>query len=390
MQTIDIPDLGRGASQPVRHIQGARYRRSLTAALGLAIVLFALLGWRFERALDLAGVLPPAAAVQRSDLDSEERTNVDLFRRCAPAVVHVTNLAVQRDRWSLDVLEIPRGAGTGFVWDAAGRVVTNFHVIRDSDRVSVTIGSSSEPLRARVIGTSPQHDLAVLEIEEPPRGVFTPIPVGDSSELLVGQKVYAIGNPFGLDQTLTTGVISGLGREIRSPTGHRIQEVIQTDAAINPGNSGGPLLDSSGRVIGINTAIVSPSGAYAGIGFAVPIDIVSRVVPELIRRGRVTRPGLGIQVLPETYNRYYRFEGVGIESVVSGGSAERAGLRAAQVYRDGTLAVDVIVGLDGRQVRNNFDLLDALDARDVGDVVDVTVRRGRREQTLQVTLQALE
>jgi S1-C subfamily serine protease len=206
---------------------------------------------------------------------------------------------------------------------------------------------------------------------------------------MVGQKVYAIGNPFGLDQTLTTGIISGLGREIRSPSGHRIQEVIQTDAAINPGNSGGPLLDSAGRLIGVNTAIVSPSGAYAGIGFAVPVDIVRRVVPELIRRGSVSRPGLGIRLLGESFNRAYGFAGVGIRHVEPGGAADKAGLRSAQSYRDGGLVVDVIVGVDDQPIRRAEDLYDVLDQHEVGDEVVLQVRRGREVERIKVRLEAI-
>jgi len=390
MRTIDIPSQTTLDERGERLEQRDNHRRSLFVALGASALLFGLLGWRLERAVEQAGSAAPLPAVQRTDLDAEERTNIDLFRRCSPAVVHVTNLSVQRNRWTMDSLAIPQGAGSGFVWDDKGHVVTNFHVIRDSDAVTIALAQSSEPLRARVIGSSPQHDLAVLALEDPPRELLRPLSLGNSRDLLVGQKVWAIGNPFGLDQTLTTGVISGLGREIRSPTGHRIQDVIQTDAAINPGNSGGPLLDSSGRVIGINTAIVSPSGAYAGIGFAVPADIVRRVVPELIRRGRVSRPGLGVTLLSEAWNRRYRFEGVGIESVTPGGAAASAGLRDAQVYRDRSLSVDVIVGIDGKKVRTSYDLMDVLDAKAVGEVVDVTVRRGRNEETVRVELQAID
>jgi S1-C subfamily serine protease len=390
MRTIDVSAHTTLAPHGEREDERLRHRRSLTAALCVSAALFGLLGWRLERALGLAGMAPPHPSVQRGDLDAEERANIDLFARCSPAVVHVTNLAVRRDAWTLDSTAIPQGAGTGFLWDEAGHVVTNFHVIQGSDALHVSLAGVSEPLRARVIGLSPQHDLAVLELEDAPREMLRPLSVGTSNDLLVGQKVWAIGNPFGLDQTLTTGVISGLGREIRSPTGHRIQDVIQTDAAINPGNSGGPLLDSSGRVIGINTAIVSPSGAYAGIGFAVPVDIVRRVVPVLIQRGRVSRPGLGVTLLSEVWNRRYSFQGVGIESVQPGGPAARAGLRDAQLYRDRSLSVDVIVGVDGKPIRNTYDLMDVLDDKAVGQEVEVTVLRGQRRQTVRVELQAID
>jgi len=214
--------------------------------------------------------------------------------------------------------------------------------------------------------------------------------VGRSSDLLVGQKVFAVGNPFGLDQTLTTGVISGLGREIRSLTNHKISDVIQTDAAINPGNSGGPLLDSSGRLIGVNTAIVSPSGAYAGVGFAVPVDVVKRSVPQLIEHGRVERPGLGITHLTDPQSRQLGLRGVGVRTVGPDSAAERAGLQDIRIYRDGTYDVDEILAIDGKRVASVTDLYDILDQHEVGDVVTLSVRRGDEMQDVRAKLQALE
>jgi S1-C subfamily serine protease len=386
MRTIDIPRVELGPSRPD---SGPR-RLSLAFALGSSLALAALIGWRFESAVTRSSLAPAPPPVQGADLEPEELANIDLFRRASPAVVNVTNVGQRRSSWNLNVYEIPQGTGTGFVWDDRGHVVTNFHVIQNSTRVEVTLGGQADALPAEVLAFSPQHDLAVLQLKDVPRRSPTPIPIGTSRELQVGQKVYAIGNPFGLDQTLTTGIISGLGREIRSPSGHRIEDVIQTDAAINPGNSGGPLLDSSGRLIGVNTAIVSPSGAYAGIGFAVPVDIVQRVVPELIRRGAVTRPGLGISILSDSYNRAYGFEGVGIESVEPGGAAAEAGLRGAQQYRDGSLLLDVIVAIDDAPVRTRYDLFDALDGHEVGDEVLVSVQRGRSVERMRVKLQAIE
>ena len=393
MRTIDIPRVELGPSRP----EGVPSRRSLLFAIGSTALLALLVGWRFDAAVSRSAVNPsPALPVQSAELEPEELANIDLFRRASPAVVNVTT--VGRRRWELNVYEIPQGTGTGFVWDDRGHIVTNFHVVqnvieagqRGNVRAQVSFAGNTEPMQADVLAYSPQHDLAVLQLKDAPRKLPTPIPVGSSRGLLVGQKVYAIGNPFGLDQTLTTGIISGLGREIRSPSGHRIQDVIQTDAAINPGNSGGPLLDSSGRLIGVNTAIVSPSGAYAGIGFAVPVDIVQRVVPELIRRQKVTRPGLGINILSERFNEAYGFEGVGIESVESGGAAESAGLRGAQQYRDGSLVLDVIVGIDDHDVRTPYDLFDALDTHEVGDEVLVRVQRGRNVDRVRVKLQAID
>jgi len=393
MRTIEIPRVELGPSRP----DGGPSRRSLLFAIGSTALLAALVGWRFDTAVSRSAILPsPSLPVQSKDLEPEELANIDLFRRASPAVVNVTT--VGRRRWDLNVVEIPQGTGTGFVWDDRGHIVTNFHVIenvidpnqRGTIRAQVSFAGNTEPLQADVLAYSPQHDIAVLQLKDAPRKLPTPIPVGSSRGLLVGQKVYAIGNPFGLDQTLTTGIISGLGREIRSPSGHRIQDVIQTDAAINPGNSGGPLLDSGGRLIGINTAIVSPSGAYAGIGFAVPVDIVQRVVPELIRRQKVTRPGLGIAILSERFNEAYGFEGVGIESVEQGGAAETAGLRSAQQYRDGSLVLDVIVGIDDHKVATPYDLFDALDGHEVGDEVLVSVQRGRNVDRVRVKLQAID
>jgi S1-C subfamily serine protease len=393
MRTIDIPRVELGPSRP----EGGPSRRSLLFAIGSTALLALLVGWRFDAAVSRSAVNPsPALPVQSAELEPEELANIDLFRRASPAVVNVTT--VGRRRWELNVYEIPQGTGTGFVWDDRGHIVTNFHVVqnvieagqRGNVRAQVSFAGNTEPMQADVLAYSPQHDLAVLQLKDAPRKLPTPIPIGSSRGLLVGQKVYAIGNPFGLDQTLTTGIISGLGREIRSPSGHRIQDVIQTDAAINPGNSGGPLLDSSGRLIGVNTAIVSPSGAYAGIGFAVPVDIVQRVVPELIRRQKVTRPGLGINILSERFNEAYGFEGVGIESVESGGAAESAGLRGAQQYRDGSLVLDVIVGIDDHDVRTPYDLFDALDTHEVGDEVLVRVQRGRNVDRVRVKLQAID
>src|SRR5690606_24114039 len=236
----------------------------------------------------------PRLVAARGDLASEEKTTIELFQRTSPSVVHVTNLKVRRSGWSMNVMEIPQGTGSGFLWDTSGHVVTNYHVVRGSDLAEVTLSDGTR-WRAALVGVEPDKDLAVLRIDAPAEKLRG-IAIGVSKDLQVGQKVFAIGNPFGLDQTLTTGIISGLDREIKSISGRPIQGVIQTDAAINPGNSGGPLLDSAGRVIGVNTAIYSPSGAYAGVGFAVPIDTVNRIVPQLIENGKYQPPVLGIRI----------------------------------------------------------------------------------------------
>src|SRR5581483_6226653 len=243
----------------------------------------------------------PLPVTPRGDLAEDEKATIAIFKNASPSVVHITNLAVRQDRFSLDLLQIPQGTGSGFIWgqrDGDSRhVVTNFHVIKGGDAASVTLADHST-WKARVVSTYPDKDLAVLFIDAG-KDRLPPLDIGTSNDLQVGQKVFAIGNPFGLDRSLSTGVISALGREIESVTRRAIKDVIQTDAAINPGNSGGPLLDSQGRLIGVNTAIASPSGAWSGIGFAIPVDEVNRVVPKLIRDGKIIRPGLGIGIVPD-------------------------------------------------------------------------------------------
>ena len=228
----------------------------------------------------------------RGPLAADEQAHIDLFRRSSPSVVHITTVATQRDLFSMNVMQVPRGTGTGFVWDDSGHIVTNFHVIQGGSGAKVTLADQTT-FDAKLVGAFPDRDLAVLRIEAP-KAKLPPLAIGSSRDLIVGQRVYAIGNPFGLDQTLTIGIVSALNREIESFNGRSIRGVVQTDAAINPGNSGGPLLDSAGRLIGVNTQIASPSGASAGIGFAIPVDEVNRIVPRLIRDGRFVRPAIGV------------------------------------------------------------------------------------------------
>jgi S1-C subfamily serine protease len=328
-------------------------------------------------------------AVPRGNLIPEEERTITLFSEASPSVVNVTNIAVRRDFFSFNLMEVPQGTGTGFLWDDDGHVVTNFHVIRGGQAFQVTLSDHSTH-EATVVGFTPQKDLAVLRIEDPPKEV-RPIPLGTSYDLQVGQYVMAIGNPFGLDQTLTTGVISGLGREIQSVTGHPIQGVIQTDAAINPGNSGGPLLDSGGRLIGINTAIVSPSGAYAGVGFAVPVDTVHDIVPQLIRYGKVIRPGLGVEIQERFDTRRLGVEGVLVVDVRPNGAADRAGILPTRRDQQGRLVLgDIITGIDDHDVKNPVDLYRAIDNFKVGDEVTVHIWRNRENKTVKVRLQALD
>jgi S1-C subfamily serine protease len=285
-------------------------------------------------------------------------------------------------------MEVPQGSGSGFIWNKQGHIVTNFHVIYGASSIKVTLADRSE-YQAKLVGADPDHDLAVLQIQAP-ESVMEPLAVGTSHDLRVGQKVLAIGNPFGLDHTLTTGVVSALGRTIKSMTNRTIEGVVQTDAAINPGNSGGPLLDSSGRLIGVNTQIVSPSGAYAGIGFAVPVDTVNRIVPELIKHGKLIRPGLGISLVPDSIARRWGVKGLIIGKVSRGGSADRAGLRGARETVTGRIELgDVLVAVDGRPVETVDDLMDAMENHKVGDRVRVDVIRNNKRQSIDVTLQAV-
>ena len=305
-------------------------------------------------------------------LGTAERRTIEIFREAADSVVSITTSTLRRDFFSMNVFEIPRGSGSGFIWDGDGHVVTNYHVIENSQRFTVTLADHSA-WEARVVGIAPNKDLAVLRIEAPQERLRG-LTVGRSRQLVVGQQVLAIGNPFGLDQSLTVGVVSALGRELQSPGGRQIRDLIQTDAAINPGNSGGPLLDSSGRLIGVNTAIYSPSGASAGIGFAVPVDTVNRLVPQLISQGRPVQPGIGILPLPDAYARRSGLEGVVIQRVIPGGPADRAGLRGLSRDRRGrTLLGDRVLAVDGEALEGVDDLFYAFERAGVGSRTRLTV-----------------
>lgn len=329
--------------------------------------------------------------VPRGDLAADEQATIELFKQASPSVVHITNLAVQRDLADAgaDAFGIPQESGSGFVWDESGYIVTNFHVIETAQAAKVTLADRSQ-WDARIVGRAPDKDIAVLKIEAP-AGKLHPILVGSSDNLQVGQKVFAIGNPFGLDQTLTTGVISGLGREILSVTKRPIQGVIQTDAAVNPGNSGGPLLDSAGRVIGVNTAIYSPSGGSAGIGFAVPVDSVRWIVPQLIRHGKVERVGIGVSIWDDFVTTRLGLEGVLVRNVTAGGPAATAGIRPTEFENSRpTRAGDLIVAVNGKTVRNSLDLFRILDQYKAGDTVTVALRRERGDLEVPVTLKVLD
>ena len=353
----------------------------LLAALGF----LAGVGWHALIAQPRRPAAQPRPVAPAIELGRGERDTIELFRGAAPSVTYITSISRRRDFFSLNVYEIPRGSGSGFVWDLDGHVVTNFHVISGSSRAQVTLADQST-WDATLVGAAPEKDLAVLRIEAP-RKLLAPLRIGTSSDLEVGQQVFAIGNPFGLDQTLTTGVISALGREIDSQANQPIRDVIQTDAAINPGNSGGPLLDSGGRLIGVNTAIVSPSGGYAGIGFAIPVDTVNWVVPELITHGRIERPALGVELASEQLMARLGLEGALVVNVYRGSGAERAGIEPT--YRDSRGRVvlgDRIVAVDGQPVASRLDLVLLLERYRPGDRVAVILDRAGERLEVEVEL----
>jgi S1-C subfamily serine protease len=327
------------------------------------------------------GITDPAVS-------TDEQNNIEIYRTLSPGVVNITSTSYARDFFGF--VEPREGSGSGSILDQAGNILTNNHVVERADKVSVSFGGQKN-YAATVVGRDPDTDLAVIRLVEKPREPLTVVPLGDSDKLVVGQKVLAIGNPFGLDRTLTTGVISGLQRPIRARNNRQIEGAIQTDASINPGNSGGPLLDSHGRMIGINSQILSPSGASAGVGFAVPVNMAKRIVPQLINSGQVLRPKLGI-----TNRNVAMFknqldlpvsEGVLIWQVASGGAAGIAGLRGLTQTENGDVEIgDIIVGIDGEKVANSDDLFRLLDKHQVGDTVRVEIVRNGRRVTVPVRL----
>jgi S1-C subfamily serine protease len=322
------------------------------------------------------------------DLGADERANIAVFKQASPSVIYITNKRFQRDYFSFSVMEIPQGTGSGFLWDNKGHVVTNFHVIYEADEIEVKL-MDGKSYDATIVGADPDHDLAVLQINATNLNI-PPLMIGSSYDLRVGQKVLAIGNPFGLDSTLTTGIISALGRTIQSMTKRYIHDVIQTDAAINPGNSGGPLLDSFGRLIGVNTAIISPSGTYSGVGFAVPVDTVNRVVTKLINHGKIGRPGFGISLIPEHIMSRIGIEGVGILDVFKGSSADEAGLREVKRLPNGRVEMgDIIIEVDGSKIRKSADLIRILDRHEVGDEIDIVIIRKGVEKSMRIVIQSV-
>jgi S1-C subfamily serine protease len=367
----------------------SRYIRvGLLSVACLLAVVFARQTW-----LGSASLNDPRATSRtvtaRGELFSDERSTINLFRQASPSVVNITTIGVERDLFTLNLYQIPQGTGSGFVWDINGDIITNFHVIQNADSAQVTLADQSN-WKARVVGVAPDKDLAVLRIDAPANRL-RPIPIGTSKDLQVGQSVYAIGNPFGLDQTLTTGVISALNREIESVTRRPIQGVIQSDAAINPGNSGGPLLDSAGRLIGVNTAIYSPSGASVGIGFAIPVDTVNRIVPELIRSGKIIRPGLGIQIADDQIAQRLGVTGILVVDVARGSAAAKAGIQPTRRDAEGRLRLgDIITALDGKKVESPTDLYLLLEKYKIGDAVNISILRNGKTVETKVALEAVQ
>jgi S1-C subfamily serine protease len=350
----------------------------------LACACAALLAWQG------AALAQPRAVVPRGELDAEERATIALFERARDSVVFISTRQQVRDIWSRNVYSVPRGTGSGFVWDDAGHVVTNFHVIQGASGATVRLADGRDH-PATLVGASPAHDIAVLRIAvkgRPP----PPVPLGTSEDLRVGQKVYAIGNPFGLDWSLTTGIVSALDRSLPTESGISIEHLIQTDAAINPGNSGGPLLDSAGRLIGMNTAIYSPTGASAGIGFAVPADTINRVVPQIVRTGKYTRPVLGVEAdegVNQQVARQSKVRGVVILKVTPNSAAAKAGLRAATIGRDGTIKPgDIIVEIQGQPVDGVGKLIGRLDDFKAGETIRLGILRDGVKIEVRATLQA--
>jgi S1-C subfamily serine protease len=334
----------------------------------------------------------PRPITPRGPLTPEEKGNIAVFESSKGSVVYISTSEQVLDYWTQSLQTVPHGTGSGFIWDTAGHVVTNLHVIEDASVATIRLADGKD-YPATLIGVSRTHDIAVLQIRIPAASAI-PIPIGTSHDLQVGQKVYAIGNPFGLDWTLTTGIVSALDRSLTGENGVLIRHLIQTDAAINPGNSGGPLLDSAGRLIGMNTAIYSPSGASAGVGFAVPVDTVNRVVPELIAKGHYASPSLGIQAdenLSRAIARQLGIEGAAILRVRPGGPAAQAGLRGARFGRRNAIYPgDVIVALNGKTVDDVASLQALLDDCKPGDVVHLTVWRDGRKSDVAVTLRSGE
>ncbi len=339
-----------------------------------------------DTAETVTSTAPPTPAAPAAHLTEDEQNTIGIVKRTANSVVFITNIQItRRGYFSQQEDAVARGTGSGFLWDAEGHIVTNYHVIEDGDAFAVTL-PNQEARRAKLVGIEKNKDIAVLKLEGDLSGL-NPLVPGSSSSLLVGQKVIAIGNPFGFDHTVTTGIVSALGRRMLGIGNVTIRDMIQTDASINPGNSGGPLLDSGGRLIGMNTMIYSRSGTSSGIGFAVPVDTIKKIVPQIIRYGKVIRPGVGVSILPDQYIRSLDVKGAVVYQVPGHSEAYRQGMRGLQRDQWGRLVLgDVITGLDDTKINSYDDLYNTLDSYRIGDTVTITLVRDQKERKIRLPL----
>ena len=340
------------------------------------------------KALFLILFLALTPAVHSAELLPVETKTIDIYRRAVPSTVNVSNIKLAKNFYYGEV-EIPQGQGSGFVWDPEGHIVTNFHVVQGGNNFVITFYNDPKQYHAKLVGTAPEKDIAVLKLQEKP-AKLAPIAIGNSKTLLVGQYSFAIGSPFGLDYTLTTGVISALGRKIDGIGGVKINDMIQTDAAINMGNSGGPLLDSSGQLIGMNTVIFSTSGSSAGLGFAVPVDTIKSIVPQLIQHGKVIRPGLGIGIVPDSMKSRLtgNTKGLIVSYIDDKGGAARAGLKGMTQDQYGRVYLgDIITHVDGKEVNSLDDIYQILETKKIGEEVDVKYVREGKSKATKITLQ---
>jgi S1-C subfamily serine protease len=331
----------------------------------------------------------PRTVAPRGDLAADEQSTIALFENARGSVAYISTTERVVDPFTRNPLQVPRGSGSGFFWDNLGHVVTNHHVIAGAGGASVRL-ADGRAFEATLVGSSPDHDLAVLRIAVP-TGRPAPLPIGTSAELRVGQKVFAIGNPFGLSLTMTKGIISALDREIESPGSRTISGAIQLDAPINPGNSGGPLLDKDGRLIGVNSSITTPSGGNVGIGFAIPVDTVNEVVPRLIADGKLPRPDLGVKLVdPSILFRNNIRQGAMVAEVIPGGPADQAGLKGLIMRANGTAdRGDLILAVDGQPIGNNNDFLRSIAKKKIGDTVKLTIERDKKKLEVAVTVRGI-
>lgn len=350
----------------------------------VVVAVASLLAFRSDGVAGAKKTLPRPIA-PRGDLSAAEKESIEVFKNASPCVVYITSIGLAQNILTSDVFEIPKGTGSGFVWDTDGHIVTNYHVIQDASKIEVTFVNGAK-YKATLVGTAPEKDMAVLKASAPEK-LLRPIPVGDAKILKAGMRAYAIGNPFGLDYTMTSGIVSALNREVTSIGGGTIHGAIQTDAAINPGNSGGPLLDSAGRLIGMNTAIYSPSGASAGIGFAVPVEVINKYVPQLIDFGKIVRPGIGVSVAGDEVSQRFGVVGVIILHVTKGSAADAAKL--LPTYRKGNRIVfgDVIVSVNDVKIKSVYDLSSAFDELKAGDSVKLGIIRDNKVRYVTVRME---